>query len=183
MTDMETSNTYTEPGDWLEKLRARFIEVAARRVGESDVEDVVQEAMRVVVEKRIVPGGEVVGELPPMAWCFQVLRNTIGNHYGREDTRRRRLVAEEHSASEVAAPARFAEEMDSRETLRVIEDALVEMGRSDPQCGRYLMRLVDDARPQAVAADEGLEPAVFYRRLYRCRQKLRGLLTARGVDI
>ena len=172
---METPGEYLDGGEWLNKLRQRFMEVASRRVDDSDVEDVVQEALRIVVEKR----GDSGVSLP---WCFQVLRNAIGNYYRREGTRRRRLSAQSDDDAGTATPSRFAEELDSRETLVLIEDALDEMRDSDPQCGRYITRLVADAKPHDVAAEEGLEPAVFYRRLYRCRQKLRALLRTRGVD-
>jgi RNA polymerase sigma factor (sigma-70 family) len=167
---------------WLEKLRKRFVEVATRRVGESDVEDVVQDAMRVVAEKGLGPGAEPIEGRPPVAWCFQVLRNAVGNHYRREETRQRRLVSSP-TAGDAEPSQRLVEELESVETLRLIEDALDEMRRGDPKCGRYLALLVDGARPQDVAVDEGIEAPVFYRRLYRCRRKLRELLVARGVDL
>ena len=34
-----------------------------------------------------------------------------------------------------------------------------------------------------IADDESIARSVFYRRLYRCRQKLRDLLTAKGVVV
>jgi RNA polymerase sigma factor (sigma-70 family) len=181
---MKTRESHHNGADWLGKLRVRFLEIAARRVNESDVEDVVQEAMRIVVEKRIGRDDGKINDLPPLAWCFQVLRNAIGNHYRREDTRRRRFSAQTSDGeTNGSIPARFAEALDSQETLKMIQDALVEMQNKDKNCGRYLSRLVDNTQPRDVAAEEGLDPAIFYRRLYRCRQKLRGLLLARGVDL
>jgi RNA polymerase sigma factor (sigma-70 family) len=186
---MESSETNYSGHDWLAKLRERFVEGAARRVDGSDVEDVVQEALRIVVEKRaeveegIDAGSGTIDKLPPVAWCFQVLRNVIGNHYRREDVRKRRLQSQDDDGPAAATTVSLAETLDSRETLQLIEHALSEMRQSDPQCGRYISRLVEDARPQEVAEEEGLAPAVFYRRLYRCRQKLRQLLVARGVDL
>lgn len=165
---------------WLELLRARLVEIAQRRVDASDVDDVVQDALRVIAEKRFGPEDGAAGGRPELAWCFQVLRNTIGNHYRREETRRRRLVSTDPDG---ASGQRFAEELGSHEALALIEDALHEMHRGDPRCARYLSRLIDSAKPHEVASEEGLDPPVFYRRLYRCRKKMRDLLTARGVDL
>jgi RNA polymerase sigma factor (sigma-70 family) len=165
---------------WLELLRGRLVEIATRRVDESDVDDVVQDALRVIAEKRFAGESGSAEGRPDLAWCFQVLRNTIGNHYRREETRRRRLVS---SSSESQSGSRFAETLGSSEALALIEDALEEMHRGDPRCARYLSRLIDSAKPHEVATEEGIEPPVFYRRLYRCRQKMRDLLTARGVDV
>ncbi len=71
----------------------------------------------------------------------------------------------------------------TNEVLLVIEAALAEMATDHPQCGRYLSRLVEGARPREVADEEELASAVFARRLYRCRQKLRSLLAMKGVVI
>ena len=179
---MEEASEQRQTSEWLRGLRQQFERIASRRVDQDDVEDVVQEALRVVAQKGLDSKLEAATDFPHLAWCFQVLRNTIGNHYRRETTRRQRFVAGSEQLSEGETPMRSTiETMDSVETLRVIEGALAEMDRDQPQCGRYLTRLVEGLRPQEVAAEEQLESAVFYRRLYRCRQKLRDLLAAKGV--
>jgi RNA polymerase sigma factor (sigma-70 family) len=168
--------------EWLERLRQRFVNVARRRVSEADVEDVVQDAMGVVLEKGIDRGAGAVGDLPPLAWCFQVLRNTIGNHYRRERTRRRWVTPDTEGIDrETSTAERPFEALGTDEALRAIEEAIDDVSRESPNCGRYLSRLLDDARPNDVAEEEGLEPSVFYRRLYRCRQKLRLRLQERGI--
>lgn len=156
--------------------------LASRRVDEADVEDVVQEAMRVIAEKGIDRGAEPVGDAMSMAWCFQVLRNTIGNHYQRQKTRQR-WTETDTDVVERAQNPRVIEAMDSETTLALIEGALGEMLQSDPKCAGYLSRLVDGARAGDIADGESIERATFYRRLYRCRQKLRELLTAKGVQV
>ena len=176
---METR--HTDHADWLTRLRERFVEVTTRRVDDSDIEDVVQEALRIVAEKHIRPNVALIDELPRIAWCFQVLRNVIGNHYRREEVRKRRM--QQPGGHEGSTPARFAEELESRDNLRLIEDAISEMHNNNENCGRYLARLIDGDTPQDVANEEDLAPAVFYRRLYRCRQKLRALLSVRGVNL
>lgn len=178
---MEQAKGQRSTSDWLEKLRRQFERIASRRVDRDDVEDVVQDALHVVAEKGIDLTVEH-GDLPRLAWCFQVLRNTIGNHYRRVKTRRQWVVSVEECAGDDGGFSQHAlESYGSVETLMVIEASLVEMAKEHPQCERYLSRLVAGVRLRDIAKEEALAPAVFSRRLYRCRQKLRSLLAAKGV--
>lgn len=175
---MKKTNRDRATGEWLENLRAEFVRIASRRVDTSDVEDVVQEAMRVIAEKGLDGEADSVDGLAPLAWCYQVLRNTIGNHYQRRRTRAQWTVADTTAADKAAV----LESLDGRAALEAIEGALAEMARTDPQCARYLSRLADGERPGEVARDEKVDVPVFSRRLYRCRGKLRRLLAAKGVE-
>ena len=56
------------------------------------------------------------------------------------------------------------------------------MATRDRDCARYLQRLFDGVAPGELARQEGLEEAALYRRVYRCRIKLRTLLARRGVE-
>jgi len=173
--------------EWLTAVRREFVRIASRRVSADDVEDVVQDAMRVIAEKRMDRGAEPVDGQMPLAWCFQVLRHTIGNHYQRERTRHRHLEGDAGAVDRAeggpdSGPTSL-EAMDSFATLTVIEDALGAMRRPDAKCARYLSRLADGERAGSIAESERIERAAFYRRLYRCRQKLRDILTAKGVMV
>jgi len=179
---MESGDIERRLSEWLSGLRREFVRIASRRVDEADVEDVVQEAMRVIAEKGIDRAVAPAGETAPLAWCFQVLRNTIGNHYQRQRTRRR-WVEENPDGAPRTRSRDVLEAMDSRAILALVEDALSEMARTDARCARYLSRLADGARAGEIARDETIERAVFYRRLYRCRKKLRDLLAKRGVGV
>jgi DNA-directed RNA polymerase specialized sigma24 family protein len=171
------------PGaDWLGPLRDRFVAVARRRVAPIDVEDVVQEALRIVVEKRVAgPGGPAVEGRPPLAWCFQVLRHTIGNHYQRVRVRAAHHAPAEAAAGHAAADPTPLEALESADAVRLILAALDTLERESASCGRYLRRLLAGASPAEVAGAEGVEEAAFYRRVYRCRVRLRALLGERGV--
>jgi RNA polymerase sigma factor (sigma-70 family) len=179
---MENGDIERRTSEWLSGLRREFVRIASRRVDESDVEDVVQEAMRVIAEKGIDRGADPVDGFVPLAWCFQVLRNTIGNHYQRQRTRQRWTETDPVAVDRAHSP-RVSESMDSQTTLALVEDALDDMARTDAKCADYLTRLADGARAGDIADDEAIGRAVFYRRLYRCRQKLRDLLTSRGVVV
>jgi len=156
---------------WLGELRARFVSVARRRLPEDAVEDVVQDALRVVHEK-----GEEHPELP---WCFQVLRNTIGNWYQKQRVRSRDLAPED-AAVPRAAPTPL-EALEDRELGRVLAESVAALGTTDAGCGRYLERLMAGETPATIAGEEGVDPAVLYRRIYRCRGKLREILIGKGV--
>jgi RNA polymerase sigma factor (sigma-70 family) len=179
---METGNTEGRESsrgadDWLVALRTRMVELARRRVQPDDVEDVVQTAMRVVIEKGLQRTEREVEGLPPIAWCLQVLRNTIGNHYKRQRTQKK-WVDSAVEADRVSIPI---EAMSSAEKLETIEGALAKMMQEDPQCGSYLQRTLDGSSAREIAAEDGLDADAFYKRLYRCRRKLREWLRERGV--
>lgn len=153
------------------RLRDRFQEIASRRVDASTVEDIVHDALRIVVEKG--------GESPELSWCFQVLRNVIGNHYRRQRTRSRFVTASDDDEVGVAGSGPTPlERVESEQVQRLLDEGIARLG---PPCAGYLAALLRGESPAAIAADASLEPAVFYRRLYRCRRKLREWLESRGV--
>lgn len=177
---MQKSNRNHNPSRWLLDLRQQLLRIASSRVDQSDVEDVVQEAMQIIAEKRINRGAEPVQDVAPLAWCFQVLRNVIGNYYQRRRTSRQWV----DGANVDGAPAPVVmDALDSDTTLSLVEEALEDMRRSDPECAGYLNRLADGERSGAIADSHSIARAVFYRRLYRCREKLRGLLGEKGVVV
>jgi len=170
--------------DWFAELRRRFLAVAGRRVPSEMVEDIVQDALGVVYEKGVQPGlGDEVDGRPALAWCFQVLRNTIGNYYQRERTRSAHIAddAEPELVPATASGTTPLEALHERQVETALAQALDDVDRDGGQCGRYLRELAAGRPPVDLATDEGVVPAVFYRRVYRCRQRLREVLRERGV--
>ena len=162
-------------------LRERFLAVTRRRVPAESVEDIVQDALRIVIEKGAANlDGDVEGS-PAIAWCFQVLRHCIGNHYQREGTRARFHAAEDVGAAVAAPGPTPMEALEQEELGRLVRDALADLARDDSRCGRYLSALAEERSPASLALEEGIPGDSFYRRVYRCRQKLRALLLRRGV--
>jgi RNA polymerase sigma factor (sigma-70 family) len=185
-----------QASEWLDQLRARFLAITARRVPAAVVEDLVQEALMIVVQRGGRTGAALgpqaphaIDGLPPLAWCFQVLRNTIGNWYQRERTRR--SAADPSSLAHeqlrhASAPERSLtplEALEQSETDKVVGEALRELAATSDSCGRYLRSIADGEKPASIARREGLEESVLYRRIYRCREKLRELLAARGISV
>ena len=122
-----------------------------------------------------------MSEAPPLAWCFQVLRNAIGNHYQRERTRRLRTVEGESLPERPDARPQPLEALESKEAVRMIHEALNELERSAERCAHYLRSIAAGVSLGVLASEDVIEEPVLYRRLYRCRQKLRELLHARGI--
>lgn len=178
MNDTPGGETRTEA--WLARLRERLLAVASRRVPAESVEDVVQDALRVIVQRRIPDSKAMrIDDLPPLAWCFQVLRNTIGNYYQKTRSRQR---WQEWVTNQDATPAPTPlDALESDDATRAILAALAEMRDDSESCGRYLERLAAGISPADLARDEGLDAAVLYRRIYRCRHKLRLKLMERGI--
>ena len=163
---------------WLDDLRRRMLDIARRRVPADAAEDLVQDALRVIVEKggSAVAGDEIDGR-PRIAWCLQVLRNVIGNHYRRAETRKKLI----DGSIEPENLGRLLEAQGSEERIRTIEDGLAELAAGDGNCGRYLARMADEVPAREIARDEGIETHALYQRLYRCRAKLREILRRKGV--
>lgn len=162
---------------WFRDLRDRFVSVAARRVERDAVEDLVQDALRIVHEKAAVGPGTLVDGKPALAWCFQVLRNVIGNHYQR----RRSAAATLDDQALTADDPTPLDRLEAADRVREVQAALAELERGSRSCGRYLRGVLGGVDPGDLATGDGIEPAVLYRRLYRCREQLRQILAARGV--
>ena len=184
MTSTGSSRATGATDAWLGEVRSRFLAVARRRVPADAAEDVVQEALRILVEKSAFePGVEAPGGAPALAYGFAVLRNVIGNHYQRERVRRSVHAAEGAGSSAPDPAPTPLEALATEERVRIVRESLETLATTDGACARYLQRLLDGAAPGELARHEGLEEAVLYRRVYRCRVKLRALLEQRGMGV
>jgi len=173
--------TVHERERWLAALRERFVAIARRRVPPEAVEDVVQDTLRIVIEKGWNgPGAADLDGRPALAWCMQALRNVIGNHYQRTRVRAAR-AADPARLEHVADPRRGPlESLAARDAERVVREALAALAGRDAPCGRWLAALADDRSPGELAREAGVEEGAFYRRLWRCREKLRAALAEKG---
>jgi DNA-directed RNA polymerase specialized sigma24 family protein len=161
----------------------RLVQVARRRVAPDAVEDLVQETLRIIVERGIRgPGDLAPDDQPGLAYSFQVLRNVIGNHYQKERTRRRRLVVVPPAGFEVADPApEPLVALAAEDAARAVHACLDAMARTDAACARYMRGLADGRTPRELAREDAVAEPALYRRLYRCRVKLRALLAEKGI--
>jgi len=161
-------------------LRVRFLRVAQRRVREDDVEDLVQDALRVVLLK-LRARTQSVGVLP---WSMAILRNVIGTHY--RSRARREWPAESPTAVDELTPDLIRERT---EELDRLSRALQALSRSHPRCGalyREILRGADSSGSLRGGAGKamtriqqhspGMSAAAFYVTLHRCRARLRKIL-------
>lgn len=178
---MNAGSGRAEGEAWLAELRTRFMSVTRRRVTPDVVEDLVHEALRIVVEQGLTrPGAATLEGEAGFAFGFRVLRNVIGNHYQRLRTEQRRRDPA-WPAVEFADPAPGPLlALERSEAFAAVRAGLAALAVTDKHCARYLSRLADGYLPREVAGEEEMDEALFYRRVYRCRKKLRVLLEQRG---
>jgi DNA-directed RNA polymerase specialized sigma24 family protein len=166
---------------WFRSLRERFLSVTRGRVPESVVEDVVQDALRIVHVKGISSGTELVDDRPRLAWCYQVLRNVIGNYYLKKRKRNRLLETNDPvTAGVFPSPAEACER---GELGRLIREALALLSQEDGSCSRYLTSIAEGMKMGELADREEVEAAILYRRVYRCRARFRKILLKLGVSL
>ncbi len=151
---------------WLDQLRQRFAEIAARRVPDSAVEDVVHDALAVVLAKGIAEADRRGQPDPPAgASPCCATSSATGTRSGARTFRStrtwnpRRPIRSPALATVRAHAARCAERWSTSATRR-----------------RGMRALAVGARPRVEAARSGRRGVrrrgLFYRRVYRCRRWL-----------
>lgn len=161
---------------WLTMLTGRFTEIAARRVPENVLEDIVQDAMGIVLTKGVAEARRQQSAEPPLRWCFLVLRNVIGNYYQK---RRQHDSVSEMDLHDDRPDALAALTQDEKN--RTIHRAMDQLRQGHPDCASWLWGLAQGRKPGALARKANMEEAAFYRRIYRCRKKLAAILVQKGV--
>ncbi len=177
-----------------EDLRVRFLKVAKRRVQPEHLEDVVQDALGVILDKH----HERTGQTGLLIWSFTVLRNVIGNYYQakRRELERTTVVEDWQSFGPAAVVVDPLRDRESTEFVGRLEDAIATLARKYPRCGRLFGHLLESfqvgggqrevsARALEMAQNEDPELSrnTFYVALHRCRAQLRALLDAGEGDL
>jgi DNA-directed RNA polymerase specialized sigma24 family protein len=164
--------------------------VAKRRVREEELDDCVQDALRVVLRKyRDRPGG--VGIVP---FSFAVLRRVVGNVY------RRRPRADAHDGIEAAAEVAAGDvdplgDRQAARTRATLVEAIRRLDSRHPRCARLFRGILaalakGDAPDEVVGgaldalrrADASLTRGNFHVILHRCRARLREEMERLGGD-
>ncbi len=163
---------------WLSLLRQRFAEIAARRVPADAVEDVVHDALGIILAKGPAEAAGSGAAEPSLRWCFVVLRNVIGNWYQK---RRRHETVEDRDFRDDSPDALAA--LATAERARTVRAAVAELRLERPDCAGWLWSMAQGTKAGELAEREGIEHSAFYRKIYRCRQKLAELLRRKGVSL
>jgi len=169
------------------ELRVRFLTIAKRRVQPDHAEDIVHEALGIVLAKN----QDLGRDRSILLWGLTVLRNVIGNHY---QARRREIaqtvqVDDWRTIPEAAIAADPVDLLGTAESAARLEAALAELTRSAPRCGAIFACILEslergggarEISQRALAAVQRLYPDLthnaFYVTLHRCRARLRSLL-------
>lgn len=170
-----------------DELRVRFLTIAKKRVQPDHAEDIVHEALRVVLAKYRGLGPDRC----LLVWSLTVLRNVIGNHYQarRRETAQTVQVEDWRTVPAAALVADPTDELGAAESAARLERALAELARTSPRCGTIFACLLEslerggaprEVSQRALAAVQRLLPDLtrntFYVALHRCRARLRSLL-------
>ncbi|MCK4304274.1 MAG: hypothetical protein KAY24_08535 [Candidatus Eisenbacteria sp.] len=175
-----------------EMLRVRLLDVAKRRVRRDDLEDVVQEALRIVHTKhatRAVGRGMLV-------WSMAVLRNVIGNYYQKREKLDRGEPFDErfHGTLDVSRARCHGIPGDNgpEGAAERILEAISLLARRNPRCGVLFRRIMESlavgGSPREIsqrAMDllgqdfEEMSRSGLYVALHRCRNRLREILHER----
>ncbi len=161
---------------WLSLLRRRFAEIAARRVPEDAVEDVVHDALGIVLVKGQAEAQRENRTEPTLQWSFNVLRNVIGNWYQkrRHHERVEGMELQDNSPDALAA-------LTTEERAETIRSAVDELRQSRPHCAQWLWSMAQGIKAGVLAERASMQQAAFYRKVYRCRKLLAEILHRRGV--
>ena len=175
---MDTDNQQPSlDSNWLLQLRQRFAEITARRVPADAVEDVVHDALGVVLAKGLAEAQRSGSTEPSLRWCFSVLRNVIGNWYQK---RRRHESVDDHQLQDGQPDALAALATDER--AQTVRTAVAELRLARPDCADWLWSLAQGTKAGELAQRARIEQAAFYRKIYRCRRLLAEILQRKGVS-
>lgn len=158
-------------------LHVRFSQIAKRRVRRDDLDDLVQESLRIVTE-RFRDREDQRRTLP---FSLAVLRNVIGNYYQRRKTSDRGEVLDERRHGFFLATT---EDVSDR-----VKQALNRLASEAPRCERIFRRILESlaegggarevsgrAFENLLADGEEISRSAYYVALHRCRERLRGIL-------
>lgn len=170
-----------------EQLRVRFLTIAKKRVQPDHAEDVVHEALEVILAKF----GSLDRDRSLLLWSLTVLRNVIGNHYQarRRDSAQTVQVDDWRTVPAAALVDDPTARLGDTEAAQRIQAAIEELARRYPRCGAIFARILEslehadgvrEISQHALSLVQHDFPELsrntFYVALHRCRAQLRGLL-------
>jgi DNA-directed RNA polymerase specialized sigma24 family protein len=175
-----------------ESLRVRFLQIAKRRVRPDHLEDVVQDALRIVLARF----RDRDAERGILVWSLTVLRNVIGNYYQAKERESARLADIEDLSVIPDDTAGALAEVDQADSAANLEAAIADLARRLPRCGvifREILACHERGGGQREISQRALRrvqrhypdltPGSFYTALHRCRAHLREILASREGSV
>lgn len=163
---MSKPGTPFEEEVFFANVRERIAAVAKKRIRGAGYEDVVQEALIIIKAK--LP--ELEDEKSLMPFVFQILRNCIGNHYQKVRTEQKYI----DFSADTSHALCFDENQD---WSKLLSKAIAHLKRDHARCAQLLEALMRSAEIQELKSLLNLDEANVYRTLYRCRNRLKEIIT------
>ena len=163
---MRKPTSPVEEEAFFESLRNRIATVAKKRIRGVAYEDVVQETLIIVKAK--LP--ELANEKDVLPFVFQILRNCIGNYYQKVRTEQKYI----DFSADTSHALRFDENQD---WSQILSKAISHLRTDHVRCADLLEAVMRSAEIEELKKLLNLDEANVYRTLYRCRNRLKEIIT------
>jgi RNA polymerase sigma factor (sigma-70 family) len=164
-------------------IRQKIIRLAHKRLQREEVEDVVQQTLSTLWEKRT----SVRGPNHLMPFIFQILRNKLGDAYRLRKQKKATQVSEPKVLDSLKHPKSNAPEvlLEEKELGRILRDAIDICAAENGTWGTVLKLLQKGLSREEIQKELGNIPmSTVYTRIYRARQSLMKILKEEfGVEL
>jgi RNA polymerase sigma factor (sigma-70 family) len=164
-------------------IRGRIVRLAQQRLQRDEVEDVVQQTLSTLWEKRL----SVRDPEHLLPFLFQILRNKLGDTYRRKGRQRRTIVPKTEPLDSLCDPTSINPEIlfQEKELERVIREAIDICAEENSLWGKVLQLLQDGKSREEIRKELGdISMTTVYTRIHRARQHLIKILKDEfGVEI
>jgi RNA polymerase sigma factor (sigma-70 family) len=151
---------------FFESIRERITSVAKKRIRGAEYEDIVQETL--IILKAKLP--EIDDDRNVLPFAFQTLRNCIGNHYQK--------IRTEQKYIDFSADGSHAFRFDENEDWKqILNKALDHLRKDHERCANLLKAVMESAEIDELKKLLNVDEANVYRTLYRCRNRLKEIIT------
>ncbi len=163
--------------------RQKIVQLAQKRLQREEVEDVVQQTLSTLWEKR----ASIRNPDHLLPFIFQILRNKLGDTYRRKKLQKEIHVSRSRLLNSVKNPSTDTPEilLEEKELGRILRDAIDICAAENGTWGKVLRLLEQGYSREEIQKELGNIPmATVYTRIYRARQSLMKILKDEfGVEI
>jgi RNA polymerase sigma factor (sigma-70 family) len=170
-------------GEAFSSIRQKIIKLAQKRLQRDEVEDVVQQTLSTLWEKRT----SVRDPDHLMPFIFQILRNKLGDNYRRKKLRKGIHVSEPKVLNSLKNPTADTPELllEEKELGKILRDAIEVCAAENGTWGKVLKLLQEGLSREEIQKELGDIPmTTVYTRIFRARQSLMKILKEEfGVEL
>ena len=167
----------------LTPIRGRIVRLAQQRLQRDEVEDVVQQTLSTLWEKRF----SVRDPEHLLPFLFQILRNKLGDTYRRKRRQQKTRASQKEPLDSLRDPTSFNPELlfEEKELERIIKEAIDICGEENSLWGKVLQLLREGKSREEIRKELGdISMTTVYTRIHRARQHLIKILKDEfGVEI